>query len=523
MTPKLDLYELIHALNDGEVKTFRKEILKRRGKHTYLKVFDAIRAQEIYDEAALKEQFAGEKTLNNFSIAKKNLYEKLLDVLCQLPYHQTIETQFDRFRQQIAILIKKSLYKQAMDRVRKAIKVAEKLEAFKKVLDLHDLQREIARNYLPPDNYLSLLNELKHRDTYLRELEDNISQYKNIFNTASIAQKIPQPIRRTMLNGILAHTLMQDESECRSVSARLYFYRIWNHVYYVQGRDSGWKFFTERIISLLEKHQPLLSDPGKFLVYVNTISDYGLNCIASNEFAVALETAEKLQNIRKDIRAGDNEAMIFNRYWKLQLLYCQKLLDEKNGMGAVEKIRDGLRRFRGKVAKGDAMELIHLSAGFLLTMERSAEAIQPIMELREDRGTQVRPDLHFFSWLLFFVAHYNLGNFDVIEQQLPGAIHHFKQRRRYSAFFKICLTLFRKSVLARNKNEMMQRLKIAREALMDLFRSTNDQGPLRYFHLIAWIDSRLNDVPLYNQMRKTPEKLLLNESLVEGERPTETA
>jgi hypothetical protein len=190
------------------------------------------------------------------------------------------------------------------------------------------------------------------------------------------------------------------------------------------------------------------------------------------------------------------------------LLYCQKLIDEKNGLIAVAQIKDGLRRFRGKVAKSDAMELIHLSAAFLLTLERSSEAIAWIMELREDRGMQVRPDLHFFSWLLFFVAHYNLGNFDVIEQQLPGAIHHFKQRRRYSPFFKITLTMFRKSVLARNKTELKNRLQIARDALIELFQSTNNQAPLRYFHIIAWIDARMNDVPLHVQMRRTPERVL---------------
>ena len=505
MTPKIDLYELIHALNEGEIKVFRKEILRRKGKHTYLQLFEAILKQEVHDEEALKEKFKGEKTLNNFSIAKKNLYEKLLDVLCQLPYHQTTETQLDRFRQQIAILIKKSLYKQAMDRVRKATSVAEKLEAYKRVMNLNDLQREIARNYLDPQEYLTLLSKLKQKDSYLRELEENLHQYKNIFNTASIAQRLPKNMQGAMISGLLGHNLMQDESECRTVSARLYFYRIWNHLYFVQQRDSGWKFFTEKIILLLEEHQHLLSDPGKFLVYINTISDYGLNCIASGEFAIALETAEKLQTIRKDIKAGDNEAMIFNRYWKLQLLYCQKLLDEKNGLVAIHHIKDGLRRFRGKVAKGDAMELTHLAAVFLLCIERSSEAVGWIMELREDRGIQVRADLHFFSYLLFFIAHYNLGNLDVIEQQLPGTLHQFKQRKRYSPFFRICFTFFRKAVLAKNAAEVKQRLQSTRDALVQLMLETQDQASLRYFHVIAWFDARINDVPMFVQMRSTPE------------------
>ena len=106
MTPKHDLYELIQSLTDGEISAFRKKILKRKGKHVYMKVFDEMLQQPHYDEADLKEKFSGEKTLNNFSIAKKNLYEKLMEELCAMPHHQDIESQFDKFRQQISILVK---------------------------------------------------------------------------------------------------------------------------------------------------------------------------------------------------------------------------------------------------------------------------------------------------------------------------------------------------------------------------------------------------------------------------------
>ena len=67
MTPKLDLYDLIHSMTASEQNSFRKEINKRKGRHLYLQVFEAILEQETYDEADLKEQFKGEKTLGFFS------------------------------------------------------------------------------------------------------------------------------------------------------------------------------------------------------------------------------------------------------------------------------------------------------------------------------------------------------------------------------------------------------------------------------------------------------------------------
>ncbi|MEM7037202.1 MAG: hypothetical protein AAF570_09505 [Bacteroidota bacterium] len=476
-------------------------MLKRKGKHIYLKVFESILEMDHYDEAALKAKFTGEKTLNNFSIAKKNLYEKLMDMLCSMPHHQDIESQFDKFRQQISILVKKSLYKQALGRVKKAIKLAEKLEAYKKVLDLHDLWREIARNFLPPEDFLSLLKDLRQKETWIGEVDQNLVQYKDLFDRASIAQKIPRNIRGAMISGILGHRLMQDESECLSVSSRLYFYRIWNHLYFVQGKDSGWKFFTEKIIALLNEHQHLLSDPGKFLVYVNTITDYAFNCIASKEFAQALEAAEKLMNLRKNLRAGDNEALIFSRYWKVQLLYCQTTMDEKNGLEALEKIDEGLRRFRGKISKSDAMELTHIAATFLLILDRSSEAIHWILQLREDRMSTSRPDLHHFSWLLFLIAHFNLGHMDVVEQQVPGTIQYLRSHGGLSPFNKRVTAFFRKAVLAKDRKDLHNRMQKLRDDLMKIFADAQDLSLLGYFDIIAWIDARLASVPLYVHLR----------------------
>ena len=501
MTPKTDLFELIHSLTDKEIKAFRAEILKRKGDHTYLKVFELILDMNLYDEAKLKSHFKGTKTLNNFSIAKNNLYEKLLDVLCALPHHQNIESKFDLFRQQITIMVKKSLYKQAIARVNKSLKLAEKLEAYRKVFDLHDILREIGRNYLQPQEYLDLLKSLRNKENWLIEVEQNLKRYRDLFDTASIAQKVPDSIRMTMINSILTHQLMADESECRSISARLYFFRTWNHLYYIQGRDTGWKYFTQRIIELLEENEHLLADPGNFLVYINTISDLGLNAIASNEFKAAMEAAERLNTIRKNLKTGNTEALIFTRYWRLQLRYAQKKADIKSGLTAIESIREGIRRFRGKLSKADTMELRHISSIFLLSIDKNSEAIQWILSLREEKLESSRPDLHFLSWLLFLLAHYSLGHLDVVEQQVPGTVNYLRERKVLSPFVKLLISFFKKVVNIKNRNEERVLLKKTREEMEILFNETKDNRVLELFDFLAWFDAKIEGKPMATQLR----------------------
>ena len=493
---------MIHSLTEGESAAFRKEILKREGQHIYLQIYDAILEMPEYDEELLKKMFKGKKTLNNFSIAKNNLYEKVLDILCQLPHHQNIETKFDRFKQQVSILIRKSLFKQAMERVEKSIRVAEKMEAFKRIFDLFELQREIGRQYLTPQDYLEMLRELRNKENFVKEAESNLMRFRDIFDTASIAQKFPPQVRQTMINGILAQDIMQDASECRSVSAQIFFYRIWNHLYFVMGRTNGWQFFSERLITLLEKNPALLVDPGKFIVYVNAISNLAYNSIATGEFASAMEAAEKLQAIRKELKSGENEALIFSRYWKLQLLYYQKKLDEKNGMLAVERIQEGIKRLKSKLSKNDSMELIHFVSVFLLAMGRNSEAIYWILKNRDDKTGGSRPDLHDLSWLLFLIAHYSLGHVDVVEQQVPGTLRYLKERKKLSPFFKTLMTFFRKAVNAKDHKEALDLLGRLQNELEELIRQEGDASILEYFNFMAWAESRIRNLPMREVLRE---------------------
>jgi hypothetical protein len=496
MTPKSDLFDLVKSLTEKEVKAFRAEIEKRQGDHVYLKVFDALLEMEAFDEEKAKAQFKGTKTINNFSIAKSNLYDRLLELLCELPHYQSIETEFDQYRQQITILVKKSLHKQAIARVNKALKLAEKLEAYRKVLDLHDIQREIARNYLQPEEYLDLLRTLRNKEAWLKEVELNLQRYRDLFDTASIAQKVPPQIRMTMVNSILTHQLMQDESECRSLTAKLYFFRTWNHLYSIQGRDTGWKFFAQRIIEILEQNDFLMADPGKLLVYINAITELGLHSIAFNEYAMAMESAEKLKMIRKNLKTGDSEALVFSRYWKLQLVYAQKRLDEKNGLIAVESIKEGLRRFKGKLSKADNMELRHITGAFLLTIDRNSEAIPWILGLRDMKLESSRPDLHYYSWLLFLVAHYSLGHYDVVEQQIPSTQHYLREQKALTPFMRLLLGFFKKAVNLRNRSEETALLEKTRGELQALLESSNDFSVLELFDIVDWFSSRIARVPM---------------------------
>lgn len=500
MTPKLDLYDLIHSMTASEQNSFRKEIQKRKGRHLYLQVFEAILEQEEYDEAALKERFKGEKTLNNFSIAKSNLYEKVLEVLTALPHYQNLETRFDKLRSQISILLKKSLYRQALQRVRKTIRLAEKLESFRTLQDLYQLHREIARSFLPPRDYVDLHNEIRQKESWLREVNSNLLRYKELFETATIAPYFRREVRNAMINSILRHSLMQDESECRSIRSRIYFYRTWNYLYAVQKKASGWQFFSGKIIEILKEEKHLLADPGMFLVFVNTLYDFAFKCIIIGDYDDARTSAIELFEMRKTLKTGENEALIFSRYWKLQLIMAQRLLQTETGDQAIKEVRNGFRRYKDKLSKQDMMELEYLISVYLLTIERPSDSIRWILRLREERVSSNRPDLHYYSWLLFLIAHFNLGHFDVVEQQTPGTENYLRERKALGPLEKRALKFFKKVVRAKDMGETRSIMEGFYGDLETLLSNERYASFSEYFDMKAWLRSRIRGVPMSTQI-----------------------
>lgn len=113
VTPKNALFELINSLTTNE-KRYIKQFINKSGEagSNHVKLFEAIAKQEHYDEEKLKKKFKKSSLIKQWSRVKNYLYNYILRVL-QSYYQQDVEFELYSNIQQIAILNKKGLYEQA--------------------------------------------------------------------------------------------------------------------------------------------------------------------------------------------------------------------------------------------------------------------------------------------------------------------------------------------------------------------------------------------------------------------------
>src|SRR5687767_14666472 len=127
--PTNDLFLLIRSMTAPEKRYFKQyhsRNIKGSGS-SFIKLFDAINRQEEYDEKAL---VGSETYLSGFAQQKKHLYELIMRSLREYHTSSTPATRIRELVSNAGILKDKRLYKQSMDALSKAMKIAEETENY---------------------------------------------------------------------------------------------------------------------------------------------------------------------------------------------------------------------------------------------------------------------------------------------------------------------------------------------------------------------------------------------------------
>ena len=72
-----DLFHLIKSLNKSEKRYFKLSVSIQQGEKNYLRLFDVIDKQEIYNEKEIKTHFSGEVFIRQLDVTKNYLYKVL--------------------------------------------------------------------------------------------------------------------------------------------------------------------------------------------------------------------------------------------------------------------------------------------------------------------------------------------------------------------------------------------------------------------------------------------------------------
>lgn len=153
--PSKDLFNLIKSLTVSEkgyfVKFAKRHIIGEE--NNYLRLFEAINEQEVYDEDALKDRFKGEKFIKQFTTAKNYLMNMILKSLESYHSEESTSSKIVSLMNQYKILFEKTLFNQAETLLKRAKKLAVETENYTKLIDILRYERSLDYKKIGEPNF----------------------------------------------------------------------------------------------------------------------------------------------------------------------------------------------------------------------------------------------------------------------------------------------------------------------------------------------------------------------------------
>ena len=502
---KDELFQLIQTLEKAEKRNF-KLFVKRNSATDDLKIiqlFDALDKMDLYDEEQLlrKNPTIKKQQLSNL---KAHLYKQILSSLRIMRDDSNIDMQLHEQMDHARILYNKGLYSQSLKILARIKEIARAfnqitfwLQALifeKKIESLH-----ITRSF--EDRAEQLANEVD-------ELDERLVMVGKLSNLA--LQLYGWYIRmgharvkqdEDAVKQFFEQHLPENAASFKGFYERLYLYQSYAWYGFILQDFLLYYRNCQRWVDLFEK-EPFMKkvESQHYIKGMHNLLNAHFMLQNHVKFEEVLEEFERFYHSPEANNNNNNQVQSFvylyiaklNKHF-LEGSFSQGLkliphLEEKLQEHELLLDRHRILVFYYKIA------CLYFGAG---NYDKTIEYLNNIINWKVD----LRTDLQCYARLLHLIAHYELGNYDILEYLIKSVYRFMAKMQNLSVVEK---EIFK--FLQHTFHLDRAHVRIAFEKLRDKLQSYEgnqlESRSFMYLDIISWLDSKIKNVPVQDIMRE---------------------
>lgn len=487
------LFFLIKSLSKSEKKYFRQYSERHviGEKNNYLVLFDAIQRQEDYDEAALKSLLSNTSFVDYLPVAKTYLYEQILESLHL--YHQTNSIR-EKIKKQIhycEILFQKGLAEQAKIAFKKAEKWVEAFQLWEYQPLLIQMQRYFIRGATSASDLKKIYDAMSHSLAELGEINWYWFQTNMVMSVHYQQVKIQNDAQQAEFTKMIQE--LQEKGIPEQLQMRLSYYRALATAAFMMGKREDAYYYNQQILELFENSSNLIELEPQ--IYVASFNNFLIDNFTLKKYEVVEEGILKLQQLAElpVLKPfAKMETKIFEMTYTLQLNTKIAQNQFAEALAILPDLEKGLKKYKKEIAVNYLLQFNYLMAYILFVNKKYKETLTYLDEIRNPRYQAVLEELILAADRLYFITHYELGNYlllDSLEQTIKRA---YKKKQKIP---KLENALFRQLKKAANPVlHSAERRSIFKELNLDLEAFKQDISERRawvYFDFDRWIKEKI--------------------------------
>jgi hypothetical protein len=498
------LFQLIHSLQKQEKRNF-KLYVKRNSSNEDMKIiqlFDALDAMSEYDEDVLLRKATSLKK-QQLSNTKAHLYKQVLASL-RLLENKNIDIQLHEQLDYARILYNKGLYLQSLkvlDKIKETAKANNQISLLVQVLFLEKKIETLHITRSMKDRAAQLIGEaddVNERLVQITKLSNLALQLYSWYINNGHARN--EKDEREIENYFQTY-LSDDLKKANGFYEKLYLYQSYCWYAFIRQDFLMYYRYTQHWVDLFQQ-EPLMIEieTASYIKGLHNLLNAHFTLRNYSKFEKDLQQFEEFAN-SEIVKQSDN-----NRIQVFVYLYIAKINQHilygtfAEGLLLVPTIRDKLNEFQLHLDRHRILVFYYKIASLYFgagEFGNSIDYLNKIINWKVD----LRNDLQCYARLLHLIAHYELGNFDLMEYLIKSVYRFMAKMENLSLVEEEMFKFLRKSFHLSPK-ELKPEFEKLLEKLKQFEKSRFETRAFVYLDIISWLESKVYEKPVYEIIRK---------------------
>jgi len=499
------LFLLIHSLEKNEKRNFK---LFMKGNSTgdspkVIQLFDALDKMTVYNEEQLlsKNKSITKVQLSNL---KAYLFKQILASLRSSKYENNIQLQLHELMDHARILYNKGLYLQSLkvlERMKELSKVYNQVSYMQQIIHF---EKKIENLYITRSmhNRAEMLAIESEQITQQNVMIDKLSSLSLLLYSWYIEHGHARNLKdEEKLQEFWKQHLPENASTAKGFYERLYLYQ--SHCWHAFIRQDFLQYYryTQKWVNLFEEQPAMIAaETGNYIKGMHNL--LGAHFDLMNQRGLS-EALVKFEQFADSTIANQNDN---NRIQTFVYLYTSKINKHfiegtfTEGLSLVPYIEEKLKEYEIYLDRHRVLVFYYKIACLYFGTGDNEQAIEYLNKIINWK-VDLRSDLQCYARLLHLIAHYELGNFDLLEYLIKSVYRFMAKMGNLSAVEEEMFKFLRKS-FALTKKDIKPALEKLLNKLKQYERKRFETRAFAYLDVISWLESKLNNVPVQDIIRK---------------------
>ncbi len=505
-TQSSELSDLINVLSKSEKRFFKIYAARHDADKDkkFIQVFDYLEKHGNLDADALLAEFPEIKRVQLSNI-KAHLFDNILESLQLFHADKSTDAELLNLISSIHILYDKTLYKSCGKLILKAKTKAIKHNKYVLLLEILELEKFLI-NQTTGEGNVERVKEVSEQTAYAAKAIANINQFTSLTLNLNAfyaqkgyarSQKDIDEITK-LFNSLIPNF---DEKQLTFYERLYLYYAYTTYCFFTQNfklayshAKKGYELFNEYPEMKFNESELYIRTLNNFLVAQSKLSRI-------DEFMIVYNELERLKR-QNDFPFTYNVMLIYSKY-----LYIHKI--NKHFMTAtyeagsliVNKLEMKLVKFADIFDKKTMLLFYYKIACLFFGAKKYKECSRWLYKIVNDKDVDIREDLQGFARMMLMICHYELGEIQLLEYQSKATYRYLLKKGNFNQYESILIKYIKILHHETDEKKVNLYLKDMQDKLYDLTKNKFEKRAFLYFDTVAWIESKLNNVPIGKVMR----------------------